>query len=83
MKLGKIRLYPFSLFISVLVLYLIATDSHGWYIYLLIGFIMIERAFVAFAMWILAKAQKAMVEKISESLNEAIQGMKFDQDDHV
>jgi hypothetical protein len=74
MSLGKIKLYPASLFVSLLVLYLIATDSHGWYIYILIGFIMVERALVAFVIWMLAKAQLAMVQKIMEQMGKPPEG---------
>lgn len=78
-------MYPLALLISALVIYLIANDMHGWYIYVLLGFLILERAFLQLALWLLAKAQQRMAKHLQETLKEAMtqgfgQSTPFDQD---
>lgn len=77
MQLGKIKLYPLSLLASVVSLYLIATDMHGWYIYVLLGFVFLERAFLQAALLIIARMQARVQKAVMAGLQQAAQSGAF------
>jgi len=70
MKIKNISLYPLSLLVSLVVIYLIANDQHGWYIYLLIGFLIVERAFLQLALKLVASVQKKIAEALAANLSQ-------------
>jgi hypothetical protein len=45
-------LYPLTLIVSGMLFYLVATGQTGWYFYVGLAFLLIERAIVAFVHWI-------------------------------
>jgi len=71
MKIKNVNTYKLSLLASAVVVYLLATGNTAWYLYVILGFIFVERAFIAFALWMVAKMQVELAKKVTDLLAEA------------
>lgn len=71
MKIKSFNTYKLSLFASLLLVYLLITNSMHWLVYVLVALIIVERAFVALLLWMVERMQKEMAKKLMDALAEA------------
>lgn len=80
----KMNLYKASLTLQAISFYLLATGRTGWYLYVLLSLIFLERAFVAFALMIWARMQVESAKQLLSIIEEAqanIASGPFNQED--
>jgi hypothetical protein len=71
MKIKTIDTYKLSLLASAALVYLLATNSLHWLTYVLVAVIVLERAFIAFVMWMATRIQKELATKLMGAIAEA------------
>jgi hypothetical protein len=69
MKIPVFKLYPLSVVAMAMSFYLLATGHTGWYLYVLLGFIALERTLVAFLMYVSGQIAKVALARMMTQAN--------------
>jgi hypothetical protein len=70
-RFSHFNTYKISLLAQIGLLYLLVTGTLPWLQYVLIGVIVVERAFVSLLLWIVARLQKEMAQKLMQAIQQS------------
>lgn len=64
----KPNLFPLAIVSWIMIVYLLATGNLAWYLWLYVAFVIVERLYVAFALWMQAQVISTMAKDIVSQL---------------
>ena len=68
--LPKVNLLPMATVSYIMIVYLLATSNLSWYLWLFVGFVILERIFLGLLIWIETQIMKSMAKQMVSQMRQ-------------